>query len=72
MMSEPTIDLELQVQIGSLSLHKIPLLSKIIKALMIVKLRKLVVWPSRSSIFIPVSLKDTRIQGVRDRLKFQR
>lgn len=72
MMSEPTIDLDLQIQVGNLSLHRIPLLGKIIKALMIVKLRKLLVWPARTSILIPMSLKDTRIQAVRDRLKFQR
>lgn len=64
-LSEPQLDLELEVRVGSLSLHKIPLLGKLIKSLLLMKIRGLAMLPNRLSIKIPLSLKDTRIEAVR-------
>lgn len=64
--------MDLQIRIGRFSLHKVPFLGTLIKALLISKIRKLMLWPNRTSIKIPVSVKDTRIYAVRDRLQYMR
>jgi hypothetical protein len=43
-----------------------------IKSVLMMKIRSLAMWPNRLSIKIPMSLKDTRIEAVRERLRFIR
>lgn len=71
-LAEPQLELELEVRMGSLSLHKIPLAAKLIKSLLLMKIRAIAMWPNRLSIKIPLSLKDTRIEAIRERLRFIR